>query len=35
MYDNIGVSQWMAPLTIGPAMLIAAKLAVETGGWPA
>jgi O-Antigen ligase len=34
VYGDIGVSQWLAPLTIGPAMVIAAKLAIETGAWP-
>jgi len=33
-YGDIGVADWLTCLTLGPALMIAGKLAVETGGWP-
>lgn len=35
VYGDIGVSQWLGPLLLAPAMVVAGKLAVETGAWPA
>jgi hypothetical protein len=32
-YGDIGVADWLTCLTLGPAMMISGKLAVETGGW--
>lgn len=34
VYGDIGVSQWLGPLTVAPAALFAGKLAVQTGAWP-
>jgi hypothetical protein len=34
VYGDIGVSQWISPLTVAPAAAIAGKLALTTGAWP-
>ena len=33
-YGDIGVSEWVSPLTLAPAAMLAGKLAVSTGAWP-
>jgi hypothetical protein len=33
-YGDIGVSEWISPLTLAPAAMLAGKLALSTGAWP-
>ena len=33
-YGDIGVSDWLTTFTLAPAMMLAGKLAVETGAFP-
>lgn len=34
IYGDIFVSAWLGPITVGPAAMVAGKLAIETGAWP-
>jgi hypothetical protein len=34
VYGDVGLNQWIGPLTVSPAVVLAGKLAVSTGAWP-